>query len=158
MVLIRPSNVSYRPKRCVRSRRSREALVWTVRPNPSSCPARRACGHRARALVALHREPGEDWTLDRMASIAGMSRSAFAMAFKQATGTTPAQYLSDWRLTLAASMLHAGKPAKLTAAELGFATQASLSKAFRLRMEVSPRKWLAQVMDAERLQRLRRYE
>ena len=105
----------------------------------------------ARALVALHREPGEDWTLERMAGIAGMSRSAFAAAFKQATGTTPAQYLSDWRLTLAASMLRAGKPAKLIAAELGFATQASLSKAFRQRMGVSPREWLARVIDAERI-------
>lgn len=67
-----------------------------------------------------------------MADIAGMSRSAFVAVFIQATGTTPAQYLSDFRLTLAASMLLAGTPAKLIAAELGFATQASLSKAFRL--------------------------
>ncbi|WP_313370456.1 helix-turn-helix domain-containing protein [Achromobacter animicus] len=62
------------------------------------------------------------------------------------------------RIAFAASMLRAAKPAKLTAAELGFATQASLSKAFRLRMGVSPREWLAQVMDAERLERDRRYE
>jgi len=96
----------------------------------------------AKSLVALHRAPGEDWPLERMAAIAGMSRSAFAAAFKAATGNTPASYLTDWRLTLAASMMRAGRPVKLIAADLGFAGTASLSKAFRQRMEVSPRAWL----------------
>lgn len=98
----------------------------------------------ARALVALHQAPGEHWSLDRMAGVAAMSRSAFAEAFRTATGTTPAAYLSDWRLTLAASMLQAGSPVKLSAAELGFASPSSLSKAFRNRFSASPREWLAE--------------
>ncbi len=96
----------------------------------------------AKSLVALHRAPHEDWPLERMAAIAGMSRSAFAAAFKTATGTTPASYLTDWRLTLATSMIRTGRPMKLIAAELGFAGTASLSRAFRQRMGVSPREWL----------------
>lgn len=95
----------------------------------------------AKSLVALHRAPQEDWPLERMAAIAGMSRSAFAAAFKSATGTTPASYLTDWRLTLATSMIRTGRPVKLIAAELGFASTASLSRAFRQRMGVSPREW-----------------
>lgn len=97
----------------------------------------------AKSLVALHHAPHEDWPLERMASVAGMSRSAFAAAFRTATGTTPASYLTDWRLTLAASMIRAGAPVKLAAAELGFSGAASLSKAFRQRMGVSPREWMA---------------
>jgi AraC-like DNA-binding protein len=97
----------------------------------------------ARALVALHRSPYEDWSLARMAAMAGMSRSAFAAAFKDATGATPAAYLTDWRLSLAASMMRSGRAVKLVAAELGFASASSLSKAFRQRMGVSPREWLA---------------
>lgn len=97
----------------------------------------------AKSLVALHQAPHEDWPLERMAAIAGMSRSAFAAAFKAATGTTPASYLTDWRLTLATSMMRAGRPVKRIAAELGFAGTASLSKAFRQRMGVSPREWLS---------------
>ena len=34
-----------------------------------------------------------------------MSRSAFAAAFKQAVGRTPADYLAGWRLSLAAAPL-----------------------------------------------------
>ncbi|MFP5397409.1 MAG: AraC family transcriptional regulator [Gammaproteobacteria bacterium] len=96
----------------------------------------------ARALVGLHRAPQDEWSLAGMASVAGMSRSAFAEAFKAATGTTPAAYLTDWRLTLASSLLRSGRPVKLVAAETGFASAASLSKAFRQRLGASPRQWL----------------
>lgn len=98
----------------------------------------------ARALVALHEAPEQDWPLARMAAVAGMSRSAFAAALKQAIGTTPAAYLSDWRLSLATSRLRGGQPLKQIAADLGFAGAASLSKAFRQRLGSSPREWLRQ--------------
>jgi transcriptional regulator GlxA family with amidase domain len=97
----------------------------------------------AKALAAVHRSPCDDWPLEKMAGAAGMSRSAFAAAFKHATGTTPAAYLTDWRLSLAASMLRSGRPVKQVAAELGFASASSLSKVFRQRMGASPREWLA---------------
>lgn len=96
----------------------------------------------ARLLVALHQAPQDDWTLARMAAVAGMSRSAFADAFKAATGTTPSAYLTDWRLTIAASWLRAGQAQKLVAAELGFSTASSLSRAFKQRFGASPRGWL----------------
>lgn len=96
----------------------------------------------ARALVALHDTPQDDWTLARMAAVAGMSRSAFAEAFKTATGTTPSAYLTDWRLTLASARLRAGQPQKLVAADLGFSTASSLSRAFKQRFGRAPRDWL----------------
>ena len=96
----------------------------------------------ARALVALHAAPQDDWSLARMAQEAGMSRSAFAEAFRAATGFTPAAYLTDWRLTLASAALRAGRPQKLVAAELGFSNGSSLSRAFKQRFGSSPRAWL----------------
>jgi AraC-like DNA-binding protein len=84
-----------------------------------------------------------EWSLPRMAAEAGMSRSAFAVSFKEATGTTPAEYLSDWRLTLAMSQIRSGQPVKLIAAELGYASASSLSKAFKQRFGASPRDWSA---------------
>ena len=96
----------------------------------------------ARAIVALHRSPHEDWTLARMAGVAGMSRSAFAASFKAATGTTPAAYLTDWRLTVATTRLRAGQQQKLIAAELGFSNASALSRAFKQRYGRSPRAWL----------------
>lgn len=93
----------------------------------------------AKALTALHDKPQEDWSLQRMAEEAGMSRSAFAAAFKDVTGTAPAEYLSNWRLTLAATKLRAGQSVKLVAADLGYASSASLSKAFKRSFGMSPR-------------------
>ncbi len=98
----------------------------------------------ARTLVALHQAPQEDWMLPRMAAIAGLSRSAFAAVFKDVMQATPASYLQDWRLSLACAQLRAGAPVKQVAVDVGFADTASLSKAFRKRMGVSPRAWLAQ--------------
>lgn len=97
----------------------------------------------ARAIVAMHREPTRAWTLDALASQAAMSRSAFAQTFRCATGITPARYLTDWRLTLAASLLRNGHPVKRVADEVGFAGPPSLSKAFRQRFGVAPRAWMA---------------
>lgn len=95
----------------------------------------------ARSLVALHDAPQQEWSLERMASVAGMSRSAFAAAFKSATGTTPAAYLLDWRLSVATSMLRRGRSVKQVAIDLGFADAATFSKAFRRRTGSSPRNW-----------------
>ena len=102
----------------------------------------------ARALVALHAAPQDDWTLARMAAVAGMSRSAFAETFRVVTGTTPAAYLTDWRLTVASSLLRGGQPQKLVAAEMGFATASSLSRAFKQRFGMAPRHWLASAVQA----------
>lgn len=97
----------------------------------------------AKSLVALHRAPEEAWSLERMAAIAGMSRSAFAAAFKSSTGTTPAAYSLDWKLSVAGSLLRAGRSVKQVALDLGFADAPTLSRAFRRRTGASPRDWLS---------------
>lgn len=96
----------------------------------------------ARALVAMHDSPGEPWTLERMAMCAGMSRTAFANAFRERVGQTPADYLSGWRIALAQSRLREGRPIKILAEELGYANPSALSRAFTARMGMSPRLWL----------------
>lgn len=96
----------------------------------------------AKALMAVHAAPDAEWTLERMASLAGMSRSAFAAAFKSATGTTPAAYSLDWKLNVATSLLRAGRAVKQVALELGFADAPTFSRAFRRRTGASPRAWL----------------
>ncbi len=96
----------------------------------------------AKALMAVHAAPDAEWTLERMAALAGMSRSAFAAAFKTATGTTPAAYSLDWKLNVATSLLRAGRPVKQVALELGFADAPTFSRAFRRRTGDSPREGL----------------
>ncbi|MFC4160682.1 AraC family transcriptional regulator [Chitinimonas lacunae] len=99
----------------------------------------------ARALTAIHESPGESWTLDRMARCAGMSRTAFAIAFKAQVGQGPAAYLADWRVALAQNGLREGRPVKLLADELGYATPSALSRVFAARTGLSPRDWLRSV-------------
>ncbi|WP_119153361.1 AraC family transcriptional regulator [Caldimonas tepidiphila] len=97
----------------------------------------------ARVLVAMHDAPGEPWTLERMAERAGMSRTAFANTFREVIGQTPADYLSDWRIALAQSRLREGHSIKILAEELGYANPSALSRAFTVRVGMSPRNWLA---------------
>ncbi|KPF66874.1 AraC family transcriptional regulator [beta proteobacterium AAP99] len=99
----------------------------------------------ARALTAIHEQPGRAWPLERMAEVAGLSRSAFAARFRSVVGQPPADYLTDWRLTLAKSWLRSGKPVKTVAADLGYANASALSRAFAQRLGVSPRDWLKQI-------------
>ncbi|HEX2012531.1 MAG TPA: AraC family transcriptional regulator [Roseateles sp.] len=96
----------------------------------------------ARTLVAMHEAPGQPWNLERMARCAGMSRSAFAAHFKAVLAQTPAGYLADWRLTLAQAKLRQGRPVKLIADELGYASASALSRLFSQRLGRSPRQWL----------------
>ncbi|PKO67440.1 MAG: AraC family transcriptional regulator [Betaproteobacteria bacterium HGW-Betaproteobacteria-16] len=96
----------------------------------------------ARALTAMHETPGAAWSLDSMAHAAGMSRSAFAAEFKLQMGVTPADYLLNWRVSLAQSMLLAGSSIKLASEKLGYASAASFSRAFVQSMGLSPRAWL----------------
>jgi len=96
----------------------------------------------ARALVAMHEAPGDSWNLEKMAACAGMSRSAFATAFRDIVGQTPADYLTDWRISLAQAMLRQGTPLKLMADELGYANPSALSRVFLARVGQSPRDWL----------------
>ena len=96
----------------------------------------------AATLTALHERPGEAWSLESMAAVAGMSRSVFAAVFKAETGSTPAEYLMQWRISIAQGMLRKGAPVKVAADQLGYQSAASLSRAFTQVVGVSPRAWL----------------
>jgi AraC-like DNA-binding protein len=97
----------------------------------------------ARALAAMHESPQRNWSLELLAEHAAMSRSAFASRFKMVVGTAPADYLTDWRMTLAKKQLTQGRAVKLIAPELGYANASALSRVFAQRTGMSPRGWLA---------------
>ena len=97
----------------------------------------------ARALVALHQSPAMPWDLPRLAAQAGMSRSAFARAFRDAVGQTPAAYVADWRMTLARQALREGQRVQQVADTLGFASASAFTRLFTQRVGASPRDWRA---------------
>ncbi len=96
----------------------------------------------ARVLTALHEQPGQPWSLASMASTAGMSRSAFAACFKEHVGTSPADYLKHWRISIAQSLLISGTSIKSASHQLGYSSAAALSRAFAQSVGVAPRTWL----------------
>jgi AraC-like DNA-binding protein len=101
----------------------------------------------SRALTGLHERPGEAWSLDAMALEAGMSRSAFAAEFKAALGTTPADYLLRWRVSIAQTRLRGGMPVKTVSDALGYASASAFSRAFAQVAGASPRSWLKDACD-----------
>lgn len=92
-----------------------------------------------RVLSALHREPQRDWSLEDMARLALMSRTAFAQRFAERVGTTPVQYLTRHRMTLAWRWLQDEYcSVKSLAGRLGYETEAAFRRAFKRVHGVGP--------------------
>lgn len=82
------------------------------------------------ALVAMHEDPGADWTSERLADICGMSRSRFMASFRETMGESPGAYLASWRMILARDALVQNVPIKEVAHRLGYGSAAAFSRAF----------------------------
>ena len=94
------------------------------------------------ALNALHKEPARNWTLDDLARTAGTSRSVLAERFAQLVGTTPMQYLTQWRMLLAANLLaRSTAPLARIAEDVGYQTDTAFSRAFRREYGAPPAAW-----------------
>ena len=99
----------------------------------------------ARALMAMQEHPERDWTLEGLADTATMSRARFAAQFHATVGSTPMDYLTDWRLSVAQTLLRRGRPLKAVAPAVGYSSDSSFARVFTRRMGVSPTVWLAQI-------------
>ena len=97
-----------------------------------------------RALALLHNKAAHAWTLEELASEAAMSRSALAERFMRLVGQPPMQYLTQWRIQIAARLLADGAT-KVGAVglEVGYASEAAFSRAFKKIAGLSPSTWRA---------------
>jgi AraC-like DNA-binding protein len=92
------------------------------------------------AIHAIHNDPAHRWTLQRLAELAGMSRSTFALKFKQTVGASPMEYLTRWRMLLAADRLANSADSLTTIAQSsGYESESAFSTAFKRLMGCSPR-------------------
>jgi AraC-like DNA-binding protein len=95
-----------------------------------------------RALTALHRSPSHGWTLESLAREVGLSRSALAERFTELVGHPPMQYLTNWRMQLAAAQLRSGTDGVATiASRVGYESEAAFSRAFKRAVGLSPSLW-----------------
>lgn len=82
------------------------------------------------AIAAMHRDPGQSWSVEKLARVSGCSRSVFAERFQSATGMTPLRYLTELRMRLAAQRIGSGGEAVETVAfDLGYGSLAAFSRA-----------------------------
>ena len=94
------------------------------------------------AIQAMHQTPAYRWTLQELAERAGMSRSVFALKFKQTVGASPMEYLARWRMLLAGDRLANSRDsvAEISLA-LGYESESAFSTAFKRVMGSSPRQY-----------------
>jgi AraC-like DNA-binding protein len=94
------------------------------------------------AITAMHESPGHRWTLQELAELAGMSRSIFALRFKETVGTSPMEYLTRWRMLLAGDRLaNSSDPLSVIALSLGYESESAFGAAFKRVMGCSPRQF-----------------
>ncbi len=97
------------------------------------------------ALGCMHDEPAHPWTVQELASRAGMSRSVFALRFRQTVGTTPMEYLTRWRMLRAGHQLRSSSDSiSEIAVSLGYESESAFRRAFRVVMGSSPRAYARQ--------------
>lgn len=101
----------------------------------------------SKALTAVHENPAYQWTLERLAGVAGMSRARFAAHFKAAIGSTPMDYVSRWRMGVAQSLLKQGYSIKQVAPKVGYQSAAAMTRTFTSRFGLPPSEWLKQVRE-----------
>jgi AraC-like DNA-binding protein len=131
---------------CVLSKLSELLFVEVVRRYLAQLPAEGVGwfaglrdDHVGRALQNLHERPSHDWSLDELAKECGLSRSVLAERFAHLVGVPPIQYLAQWRIQLAASLLRASNSSLAEIAErVGYGSEAALSRAFKRHVGVPP--------------------
>ena len=105
------------------------------------------------ALNALHKAPAQAWTLEDLARAAGTSRSVLAERFQALVGSSPIQYLTQWRMLLAANLLsRSNAPLAHIAQDVGYQTDTAFSRAFRREFGSPPARWRRDQLAREAVQ------
>ncbi len=92
-----------------------------------------------KALAGMQAEPQAKWSVEKLAQLATMSRSAFADRFKSLLGVSPMEYLTQWRMQIAYNLLdEQNLPVLEVADRCGYDSEAAFAKAFKRVMGVGP--------------------
>lgn len=95
-----------------------------------------------RALESVHADPSRRWTVDELARQAGASRTVLAERFNAVIGQAPIEYLTGWRMQLAAERLrNSGDSLAAIGADVGYESEAAFNRAFKRVTGVTPGRW-----------------
>ena len=100
------------------------------------------------ALTAFHDNVGAPWTVESLSEAAGVSRSAFAVRFKDLLARTPLEYVTEWRMQKAMLLLEQ-RDKKLidVARSVGYESDAAFSKAFKRVVGANPGEYLKRALE-----------
>ncbi|MFE9097400.1 AraC family transcriptional regulator [Streptomyces sp. NPDC007264] len=94
------------------------------------------------ALRLMHGDPSHPWQLEDLARAAAMSRTTFALRFKEAAGVPPLTYLLNWRMGLAARALRVEEtPVAALARSVGYTSESAFSNAFKRTVGIAPKRY-----------------
>ena len=95
-----------------------------------------------KALAKMHGAVSRSWTLDELAREVALSRSALSERFLDLIGESPMQYLTRWRLALAARSLRSENESIARVAERsGYESEAAFNRAFKREFGMPPAAW-----------------
>ncbi len=90
-------------------------------------------------LQSIHGQPDKPWSVASLAREASMSRSTFAARFRGLVGTTPLEYLTEYRIQCARDMLqNTSLGIKQVAKCAGYKSPSAFSSAFKRRTGIAP--------------------
>ncbi|MFT4121435.1 AraC family transcriptional regulator [Bradyrhizobium sp.] len=93
----------------------------------------------SRAIAGMHAEPTRRWTVADLAGLANMSRTTFAVRFREVVGQTPLGYLTNWRMQLAANLLQSTESnVRKIAFSVGYLSEAAFSTVFQRALGCTP--------------------
>ncbi|MGB3554890.1 MAG: AraC family transcriptional regulator, partial [Jannaschia sp.] len=96
----------------------------------------------APAVAAMHHDPARTWTVQDLARAAAQSRTSFAVRFRRVTGQTPIEYLTEWRMLIAADRLSRTQASVAkVAADVGYTSESAFGVAFKRVMGRAPRRF-----------------
>jgi AraC family transcriptional regulator, alkane utilization regulator len=116
--------------------------VETLPPGQTGWLAGLRDPHVGQALGLIHQSPARPWTVQSLGRAVGLSRSTLAERFSALIGQPPMQYLTQWRLALAAHQLQVSqRPAGSVAEEVGYDSVAAFGRAFKRKFGMPPAAW-----------------
>lgn len=134
---------------CIRLGLTELLFVEVVRRHLEALPARGdgwLAGLRdpavGRVLAMLHGRLAQPWTLRALADGAALSRAALADRFMRLVGCPPIEYLTRWRMQVAARLLaDPGAKVSAVATRVGYRSEAAFSRAFKKATGIPPAAW-----------------
>ncbi len=93
----------------------------------------------SKCLSEVHVRPEDPWTVEAMATEAGMSRTIFAERFTSLMGMTPLGYVTHWRMQLARrELIETDQPLIEIATHVGYGSEAAFNRAFKRQFDITP--------------------